>query len=119
MFQVTFRDVLPSVELLAPICAAHDVVRALNDGRLHGACLSVTLTQRDEAARAPHQVLVSVVTPEQTSVVVVTEAHSLQAALRSSLALAQASRPAQRERERAPLAAASDEVHDGAWAVGA
>ena len=120
MLQVTFRDVLPSIEVLAPIRAAHGALRALGDGRLNDACLSVTLTQCEEAQRAPHQVSIELVTPAQATALVVTEAHSLAAALRSGRSVAQASRPAKREAARAPLApAASYEVHDSAWAVGA
>ena len=120
MLQVTFRDVLPSVEVLAPISAAHDALRALTDGRLNDACFSVTLTHCEDAERAPYRVSIELVTPAQATVVAVTEAHSLAAALRSGLSVAQASRPEKRKAASAPLAAVpSHEVHDSAWAVGA
>lgn len=120
MLQVTFRDVLPSVEVLAQISAAHGVMRALPDGRVSGeACLSVTLAQRAEPERVPHAVRIELIRPERATTLAITEAHSMSAALRSGLSLAQASRPPVREGARPALPATTSSAHEGAWAFGA
>jgi ABC-type molybdate transport system ATPase subunit len=89
MLQVTFHDVLPSVEVVTQVHAARVLLRAQSErARAASACLSVTLTHHADREAIPFRVLVELVHGERSRVAAVTQAYDPQLALRSGLSVA-------------------------------
>lgn len=88
MLQVTFRDVLPSVDVVAQVHAARAALRAQPEAPAESACLSVTLTHRADEEHMPFRVLVELVHGQGSRVAAVTQAFDPRLALRSGLSVA-------------------------------
>jgi hypothetical protein len=87
MVQVTFHDLFPTADVVAQVSTAHAALRARADQRADGACLSVTLTHRDDAESTPYRVLIEWVEQQGSRITAATEAYDARAALRSGLSV--------------------------------
>ena len=87
MFQVTFHDLFPTTDVVSQISAAHAALRASVDRGAESACLSVTLTHRQDAESTPYRVLIEWVAEQGSRITAATEAYDARAALRSGLSV--------------------------------
>ena len=87
MFQVTFHDLFPTADVVAQISTTHAALRARADQATESACLSVTLTHRDDAESTPYRVLIEWVEQRGSRITAATEAYDPRAALRSGLSV--------------------------------
>lgn len=117
MFQVTFRDILPTAEIVAQVSAAHAALLAQRDTFGQQRCLSVTLAQRGEHGSAPFSISIEHLDREGSVGCAAAEAHQLSFGLRSALSVAihgSTTSLASREYERRRAASARAATVDAA-----